>query len=234
MRRNLEYRGSSTSLFGPILLTALLGTLTLGIYIPWGICRLRRRILENTYFGERPLQFDGTGGQLFGLMLKNLLLTLITLGIYGLLCFPIISVLKWDAEHTLLPDGTRLEYRGTALDLFGQVLIVGFLSGLTLGIYSFWGFCRIRRHILGNSMTHGAPLQFTGTGGQYFGIVIVNMLLTLVTLGIYSLLGCDSVRQLRWDCENTVLPYDPVAAPAALNPYESSSRDVHVHVHMNQ
>ena len=89
---------------------------------PGDTCGIRKKVLANTYQGDEPLSFVGTGGQLFGIMIKNLLLTLITLGIYGLFMFPVVNVLKWDAENTRLPGERRLEYRGTALDLFGQVL----------------------------------------------------------------------------------------------------------------
>ena len=232
MRQNLEFRGSSTVFFGDMLLLALLSTITFGLYFPWGYARLRRRALENTYYHDRPLQFDGSGGQLFGVWLKSLLLTIITLGIYGLLCFPVVAVAKWDAEHTVLPNGRRLEYRGTALDLFGQVLIVSLLSIITLGIYAFWGYARIRKHILTSMFVEGQPLQFTGTGGQYFGIAIVNFLLTTITLGIYALLGCTYVRELRWEAENTILPVLP-EAPAATG-QTAGGRPIQVTVNVNQ
>ncbi len=213
MRDHLEFRGSWTDLFGNILLVTLLTTITLGIYFPWGYVRLRRVILEHTYYQDRPLGFDGTGGEYFGQCFMVVLFTILTLGFYSALGFGAVRILKWDANHTILPDGTRLEYRGAALDLFGQWLLVSILTTLTLGIYFFWGYPRIRRHILTNTYAAGRPLQFIGTGGQYFGVALVNGLLTLVTLGIYSLLGFAAVRELKWDCENTIMP--PMASASA-------------------
>ena len=232
MRQNLEFRGSSTVLFGDILVTALLSIITLGIYAPWGYVRIRRKILDNTYYHEEPLQFDGTGGELFGIAIKGFLLSLVTLGIYALLCFPIVAILKWDTESTVLPNGKRLEYRGTALDYFGQMIVVALLSAITLGIYSFWGFVKLRQHVLTNTVVDGMPLQFTGTGGQYFGVAIVSGLFTMVTLGIYGLLGCAMVRQLRWDTENTVLPVLP-SAPGPL-PTGDGERPIQVNVTVNR
>jgi uncharacterized membrane protein YjgN (DUF898 family) len=230
MRRHLEFRGGSTSLFGPILGLAFFSAITFGIYFPWGYVRLRRKILENTYLDGQPLAFDGTGGQFFGLCLKIFILTLITLGIYGFLCFPIVAILKWDAEHTVYPNGKRAEYRGSAIDMFVQVLIVGILSAITFGIYGFWGYVRIRKHILSQTFLDEQPLEFTGTGGQYIGVALVNMLLSLITLGIYALLGCIVVRELRWDAPNTLVPWTPQTAAS----YGGDTRPIQVTVNVNQ
>lgn len=206
MQESLDFRGKWTDLFANWLLVALLMVVTLGIYYPWGYVRLRRLILKNTYYRDKQLDFDGTGGELFGELLMIALLTLITLGFYALLGFATVRILKWDARHTILPDGTRLEYRGTGLDLFAQWLLVGILTSLTLGIYYFWGYVRIRRHILTNTFAAGCPLSFTGTGGQYLGISLVNTVLTLITLGLYAVLGFATIRELRWECQNTLVP----------------------------
>jgi uncharacterized membrane protein YjgN (DUF898 family) len=229
MQDNLEFRGEWTDLFANILLVTLLTALTLGIYFPWGYVRLRRVILQHTFYQGRPLNFDGTGGEFFGHCLVVLLLTLITLGFYALLGFASVRILRWDAQHTILPDGTRLEYRGAPLDLFVQWLIVGILTAITFGIYFFWGYPRIRNHIISNTFAAGQPLQFTGTGGQYFGVALVNFLLTTITLGIYSLLGFAAVRELKWDCENTVMPV--ITQPAAA---VSGGQPIHVTVNVNQ
>jgi len=182
MRVNLEFRGSWATLFGPILLATLLIVITLGIGTPWAQVYIRRKVLSNTYYQGQPLSFDGTGGQAFGIYLTILLLTLVTFGFYAILGFANVRMLKWDAEHTILPNGKRLEYRGTALDLFGQLLLISVLSALTIGIYYFWGYARLRHHIIGNTSVDRRPLQFSGTGGQYLGVALVNLFLTIVTL----------------------------------------------------
>lgn len=206
MQGSLDFRGKWTDLFANWILVALLTAVTLGIYYPWGYARMRRVILRNTYYQDKPLDFDGTGGELFGELLVVVLLTLVTLGLYAFLGFAAVRILKWDARHTLLPNGTRLEYRGTGLDLFAQWLVVSILSALTLGIYYFWGYVRIRRHILSNTFAAGRPLSFTGTGGQYLGVSLVNAALTLITLGLYAVLGFTAIRELKWECQNTLIP----------------------------
>jgi len=233
MRGNLEFRGNWTTLFGAILLATLLTIFTLGIGTPWAYAYLRRTVLSNTYYQGRALQFDGTGGQVLGQYLIIFLLTLITLGFYAFLGFASVRILRWDAEHTILPNGKRLEYRGTGLDLLGELLLIYILSALTLGIYFFWGYARLRRHILTHTTVDGRPLQFTGTGGQYFGVAFVNLLLTTITLGLYSLLGFASVRELRWDAENTILPEMPEATAAPPNA-PAGGRPIQVTVNVNQ
>lgn len=206
MQGSLDFRGKWIDLCANWLLVALLTVITLGIYYPWGHVRLRRLILRNTYHQDKQLDFDGTGGELFGELLVIALLTLITLGFYALLGFATVRILKWDARHIILPNGTRLEYRGTGLDLFAQWLLVGILTSLTLGLYYFWGYVRIRKHILSNTFAAGRPLSFTGTGGQYLGISLVNAVLTLITLGLYAVLGFATIRELKWESQNTLVP----------------------------
>ncbi|MHB1354679.1 MAG: DUF898 family protein [Anaerolineae bacterium] len=235
MRQKLEFRGSWMDIFGATLMMALLSLITLGIGAPWGYVHYRKTILSHTYHNEQPLRFDGSGGQLFGHMLVVLLLTLITLGFYSMLGFANVRILKWDAEHTILPDGQRLEFRGQALSLFGQLLLVGLLTMITLGIYSFWGYVRIRRWVVSNLYVNEAALEYTGTGGQFFGVVIVNFLLTLITLGFYSFLGFASKRTLVWDCASTLVPapYQTQQQPYGTTAYPGVP-PINVTVNLNQ
>lgn len=231
MKQNLVFKGRWSDLFGDYLVFFILTAVTFGIYMPWGLARLRRRILENTLYRDQPLSFDGTGGQLFGIALKALLLTIITLGFYALLGFPVVAFLKWDAEHTILPNGKRLEYRGSALGFFGQMLVAMLLTCITFGIYAFWAYPRIRRHVLSNTYLDGQALEFTGTGGQYLGIMLVNVLLSCITLGIYALVGAADVRVLRWDYAHVLVPYQPEETPGV---FSVGGRPIQVTVNVNQ
>ena len=236
MRQRLEFRGSWMDIFGATLLMALICIITLGIGTPWAYVHYRKTILGHTYYNEQLLQFDGSGGQLFVHMLVIFLFTLITLGFYAMLGFANVRILRWDAEHTILPNSQRLEFRGQALSLFGQLLLVGLLTMITLGIYSFWGYVRIRRWVVSNLYVGDAALEYTGTGGQFFGVVIVNLLLTLITLGFYAFLGFATKRELVWDCENTLLPspYQPQPQPSGGTPAYPGVPPVNVTVNVNQ
>jgi hypothetical protein len=203
---NLEFRGRWIDIFGNVLLISILTIVTLGIYAPWGYARYQRVIATRTYYEDRPLQFDGTGGQAFVEFLIIAALSIITLGLYVILSGATHRLLRWQYAHTILPTGQRLEYRGDAIDLFFEYFLLVFFSILTLGIYSFWGYVRVRRYILSHTFLDGKSLEFEGTGSQYFIIWLVNLLLTIITFGIYALLGFATVRLLRWQARNTLVP----------------------------
>lgn len=206
MRSHLEFRGTWLTIFGNILLIGILTTITLGIYAPWGYVRWKRMVLSDTYFRDRPLQFDGSGGSAFIEFLIVGALTIVTLGLYAVLGFASARILRWEKSHTVLPSGRRLEYRGAALDLFIEYLLLAIFTPLTLGLYYFWGYARLRRHIVTNTFVDGLPLEYTGSGGQYFVVGILNILLTVLTLSLYLVLGFATLRVLRWDAENTLVP----------------------------
>jgi uncharacterized membrane protein YjgN (DUF898 family) len=206
MHINLEFRGRWVDVFLNLLLIGLLSTITLGLYAPWGYARWKRMVAVSTYFDNRPLQFDGTGGQAFVEFLIIGALTLITLGLYPILGFAGVRLLRWETAHTVMPTGQRLEYRGGAIDLFFENFVLGLFSALTLGIYFFWGYTRLRKHIITNTALDGEPLEFKGTGVQFLVVALLNAVLTTITLGFYAILGFASVRQLRWDVNNTLVP----------------------------
>lgn len=228
---NLEFRGRWIDIFGNMLLITLLSTITLGIYIPWGYARYKRVITTRTFYDDRPLQFDGSGGQAFVEFLIIGALTIITLGLYPILGFASTRLLRWEYAHTILPTGQRLEYRGDAIDLFFEQFLLFFFSVLTLGIYAFWGYVRVRRYIVSHTYLDGSPLQFEGTGGQYFIIWLLNTLFTIITLGLYTTLGFATVRVLRWDARSTAVPMPerssrpmPVHSPTVSALREAASR----------
>ena len=206
MRINLEFRGRWVDIFLNLLLIGLLSTITLGLYAPWGYARWKRMIAANTYFDNRPLQFDGSGGQAFVEFLIIGALSLITLGLYAILGFAGVRLLRWETAHTILPTGQRLEYRGGAIDLFFENFMLMLLSSLTLGIYFFWGYTRLRKHIITNTALDGEPLEFMGSGVQFLVVALLNAILTAITLGFYAILGFAAVRQLHWDINNTLVP----------------------------
>jgi uncharacterized membrane protein YjgN (DUF898 family) len=226
---NLEFRGRWIDIFGNVLLISILSIITLGIYAPWGYARYQRVVATRTYYQDQSLQFDGTGGQAFVEFLIIAALTIVTLGLYGILGFASTRLLRWQYAHTILPTGQRLEYEGDAIDLFFENFLLVLFSMLTLGIYYFWGYARVRRYIVTHTYLDGKSLQFEGTGGQYFVIALVNTLLTIITLGFYALLGFATVRLLRWDARNTSVPLPeravrplPVHSPVAAGAFREA------------
>jgi uncharacterized membrane protein YjgN (DUF898 family) len=78
--------------------TSFLSTITLGIAIPFMLCKKEKWLEQHTFIEGRQLTFCGTGFQLFGQWMKWLLLTMITLGINSF--FIPISVKKCTVSHT--------------------------------------------------------------------------------------------------------------------------------------
>jgi hypothetical protein len=224
---NLEFRGRWLDLFGNVLLIALLAILTLGIYTPWGYARYQRMIATKTYYHDQPLQFDGSGAQVFVQYLIILALSLITLGLYPILGFAATRMLRWQYAHTIMPTGQRLEYRGNPIDLFFEYFLLGLFSALTLGIYAFWGVVQVRKFVLSRTYLDDKPLAFQGSGLQYLVLNLVNFLLTAITLGFFSLLQFATVRVLRWDAANTLVPM-PERASRPMPAYSAPSTNLGV------
>ena len=206
MYTNLEFRGRWLDIFGNIVLIVLLSGMTLGIYLPWGYARWQRIITENTYYDDQQLEFDGSGSQVFVQFIIIGFFALITLGLYIILGFSATRLHHWRYAHTLMPNGQRMEYQGEALDLFWEKFLLFLFTPLTLGIYYFWGYNRLRRQILTSVSLDGQRLQFERSVPGLVLVVLVNWLWTIVTVGIYSLLGFATIRLFKWEMGQTLVP----------------------------
>jgi uncharacterized membrane protein YjgN (DUF898 family) len=76
-----SYRGKALRYWGESIAGCLLSVITLGIYVPFFQIRLRRLLLNRTYFGDRGFHFPGRGSDLFPAWLFALPLTVCSLGI---------------------------------------------------------------------------------------------------------------------------------------------------------
>jgi len=140
----LEFTGKGGELFVTFLVGALLSVITLYIYTPWFICKLRKVLYSRTAIleNEQPvgnLDFEGTGGQLFVTFLVGSLLTIITLYIY--LPWYMVKLKKFWAEHTRIHYQGRVfsaAFHGTGGEYFVTFLVGYLLTMLTIGIYMPW------------------------------------------------------------------------------------------------
>ena len=84
-------------------------------------------------------------GGLFQLIFWKLLGTLITVLTFGI-CYPwaCCMVYGWEIRHTVI-NGQRLDFDGTALQLFGNWIKWWFLTLITFGIYGFWMGIALRK-----------------------------------------------------------------------------------------
>lgn len=161
----LRFQGSGGSLFVIFIVGYLLSMITLGIYLPWFICKLNKYFAANTEIvstdaGVGKLDFVGQGGDLFVTFLVGYLLTLVTLGIYG----------AWFAVKITAFNRTNLRaaiggatfgggFSGTGGQLFVKILVGYLLSIVTLGIYGAWFAVDLLKYYLNNTFFKEAQPQ---------------------------------------------------------------------------
>ncbi len=194
MPTNLEFRGRWPNIYGNLILISFLTTITAGIYVPWGYARWQRLITESTYFEDKQLEFDGSGAEVFVQFVIIGFFTLITLGLYIILGFSSTRMLRWQYDHTLLPNGQRMDYHGQAVDIFWEWLLLVLFTPLTLGLYYYWGRNRLRRLVLTNVSLDDQQIQVEGSAGEYVVAVLSNWIMTVIAVAAYAALGF-----LLWD-----------------------------------
>lgn len=95
-----KFTGGLLGLIGISLLCTFVSIITLGLGMPWAICKSIRWYAENTVIDGRRVVFDGTAWQLWGNIIKWIFFTIITIGIYAL-WLP-IKTTQWQTKHTHL------------------------------------------------------------------------------------------------------------------------------------
>ena len=71
------------------------------------------------------------------------------------------------AETDSQPDQVRkLRFHGTGGSLFGIHIVNMLLTGLTLGIYYFWGKVKVRNYVFSQSEFEGDRFAYHGTGKE--------------------------------------------------------------------
>ena len=86
--------------------------------------------------------FDGGLLDYVGYRLLGIIVTVFTLGI----CLPwaFTMLYRWETKHTVI-NGRRLEFDGTAPQLFGNWIKWWILTIITFGIYGFWVFIKLKQ-----------------------------------------------------------------------------------------
>ena len=101
---------------------------------------------------------------------------------------------------------TNLEFRGRWLNVYGNLILIAFLTGITLCIYVPWGYARWQRIVTESTYYEDQQLEFDGSGAEVFVQFIVIGFFTLITLGLYVILGFAATRMLRWQYAHTLTP----------------------------
>ena len=211
---SFRFDGQGGQLFVTFLVGYLLTLVTIGIYMPWFICKLTKFFSDNTTIATSDgttynPRFEGSGGDLFVTFLVGYLLTCITFGIYApwFMC----KLNKWFAERTKL---TSNGMETGSMDFTGQggallkTFIVGYLlTIITFGIYMAWFQVKLLKFNADNYKLNvngqRFGMRFTGEGGELFVIFLVGYLLTIVTLGIYMFWWM--AKLIKWQLSNLVV-----------------------------
>jgi uncharacterized membrane protein YjgN (DUF898 family) len=140
----LRFDGKGGDFFVLCLVQGLLTGITLYIYLPWALCKIRAWKMSQykiTKGGSDVggFSYDATGGQLFATAFVGALLTGITFGVY-IFWFQ-VKMAKFHLQHTAFElEGRRYRgsFTGEGGELFVMSLVGGLLMGVTLYIYYFW------------------------------------------------------------------------------------------------
>jgi uncharacterized membrane protein YjgN (DUF898 family) len=171
----LHLRLTGGSLLLEYLKGVLLTFITLGIYFPWFICRLRRLFDENLLLleNEQPvgkLAFSGSGGELFKVLIVGYLLTIVTLGIYAAWWW--VEQRKFYAQHTQVNTSGQqfsFAFTGSGGELILKFLLGYFLTLVSLGIYGAWFLCDFLKWVFGGYVIYQP--QMAGAYGVAEGAV---------------------------------------------------------------
>jgi len=143
-RYRLHFEGTGGELFVTFLVGGLLSAITLYIYLPWFICKLRKVLYQRTAIleNEQPvgnLDFEGKGGELLVIGIVGFLLMVVTATIYRF--WFEVKLAKFYAENTRINYQGRTfagAFHGTGGEYFVTILVGGLLTAITAGIYMPW------------------------------------------------------------------------------------------------
>ncbi len=153
----LHFGGTGGKLFVTFLVGYLLTLITIGIYMPWFMCKIQRYIKDHMAILENnqpigKLSFVGTGGSLFVTFLVGYLLTLITFGIY--MPWFTVKLTQFFVNNTRVHVAGRTlagNFGGTGGQLFVLFLVGYLLTLITVGIYAPWFMAKWLRFRIDNT-----------------------------------------------------------------------------------
>lgn len=123
-------------------------------------------------------------------LLFFLLLLLIIVGAFILTFY----IAKLAIEGIVYKDKAMV-FNGGFGEYIGTVLLGGFLSIITLGVYASWFIRNMQRFFINNSSHDSQPLTFNGKGGKLFLIILLTVFLPMILLMVVMSLWLVSVIQ---------------------------------------
>jgi uncharacterized membrane protein YjgN (DUF898 family) len=208
----LRYHGTGGSLFGLVIVNALLSIITLGIYSFWAKSKVREFHYSHTELDGDRFAYHGTGRELFsgalkatGVMICFSLafgfasavtggesaspgVQLAVLAGFYVALFPLIVIAVNGARRYRLSRsswrGIRFSFHGRWQDFLPLVLRGTVLTIVTLGFYAPMFQNRRRAFFVSNARFGSEPFLYDGDGRELFGQYVRALLLTLPTLGL--------------------------------------------------
>lgn len=184
-----RFDGSGLQLFGYILLTILVSSITCTLALPWMICKIYRWKVEHTIINGKRLMFIGTGWSLFGHMILWELLTVITCGIY--FGFMRVAIRKWELKYTYIEgepvpmDVFVSQFDGSGWAYLGYSLLSLLLCFITCSFAFPWTMSMIQKWDTSHQIINNKRLTFDGSGMGFLGQFILIFLLSIITCGLY-------------------------------------------------
>ena len=211
---SLTYDGKPRDLFKIYLQNVLLTLLTLGVYRFWAKVRMRKFRYQHTEFVDGRFDYHATGREKFVGFLKGLVILILpmtgaawiihsaleptvgsedatTLAFYGvlLLIFFLRPVIIVGSERFNLSrtswNNLRFRFTGRIGELYRIYLTDAVLMVLTLGIYTAWHNCNVRRYRMEHTTLGDTRFDYKGTGGELFGLMFFGSALTMLTFGLF-------------------------------------------------
>jgi uncharacterized membrane protein YjgN (DUF898 family) len=127
------------------ILGYLLTLVTLGLYMPVWLNKLRKISTDRSRFGNQAFRYDGDDLAVWVMSMKGLLLSILTLGIYYFWFRAELS--RYEVEHTHFGQARgRLELTGGDVFKFSMIYLFG--TTLTLGLAFPWLATYVLRSVL--------------------------------------------------------------------------------------
>lgn len=207
-----RYHGTGGSLFGLVLVNAILTVLTLGIYSFWAKTKVRAFHHAHTEADGDRFAYHGTGGELLrgalralgvilviGLVLVGMMmvfaggaasetaqvaLTLVVYAVIGVLTMAAINLTRRYRLSRTSWRGIRFSFHGETGAFTKMMLRGSLLSLVTLGFYTPFFQSQRRAFLVEHTRFGTEPFLYDGEGRALLGDFLKAVLLTIPTLGL--------------------------------------------------
>ena len=208
------FDGTGGQLFAQLLLTFFAGFITLGLAVPWMVCRIIRWKKSHTVIGGRRLAFTGTSGSLFGHAAVWGLLTVVTCGMYSFFLYAAFR--RWELSHTVYADAMNEPgaFDGTSFQYCGYKLLNSAILVVTSQLAFPWTATLLKKWEFRHCMIGRDRLVYRGTGLGILREYLVITFFSLITCGIYYSWGVVRLNKYIYEFTETESLKGALALPA--------------------